>query len=160
RRRPRRLRARRLRLEEPPPLRRQPPHARQGQPPEGVGRARRAGVAAAGRRARRRWRDPGHPAGDLPCRPARPRRARSYRANRAIRARQAVMKRRRYDPLLEAPSRPGRAGAIAGAAYAVLGGILWVLASPPVGLWPLAFVAAAPTLVAIDRAPTPRRAGF
>ena len=70
------------------------------------------------------------------------------------------MKRRWYDPWLEAPARPGRAGALAGAGYAVLGGILWVLASPPVGLWPLAFAAAAPTLVAIDRAPTPRRAGL
>lgn len=70
------------------------------------------------------------------------------------------MKRRWFDPLLEAPARPGRAGALAGAGYAVLGGVLWVLASPPVGLWPVAFAAAMPTLVAIDRAPTPRRAGL
>ncbi|HUQ06494.1 MAG TPA: hypothetical protein VM261_28520, partial [Kofleriaceae bacterium] len=67
---------------------------------------------------------------------------------------------RRIDALLDAPARPGRPGTIAGAAYAVLGGILWVLASPPIGLWPLAWIAAAPTIVAIDRAPTPRRAGL
>lgn len=70
------------------------------------------------------------------------------------------MKRHWFDPLLAAPAKPGRAGTLAGAGYAVLGGMLWVLASPPIGLWPLAFLAAAPTLVAIDRAPTPRRAGL
>jgi apolipoprotein N-acyltransferase len=70
------------------------------------------------------------------------------------------VKRRRIDALLEAPAQPGRAGTLAGAGYAVLGGILWVLASPPIGLWPLAWLAAAPTLVAIDRATTARRAGL
>jgi apolipoprotein N-acyltransferase len=71
-----------------------------------------------------------------------------------------MTKRNRIEPWLAAPARPGRAGTLAGAGYAVLGGILWVLASPPVGLWPLAFVAMVPTLVAVDRAPTPRRAGL
>ncbi len=70
------------------------------------------------------------------------------------------MKRRTILSILELPARPGRPGALAGAGFAVLGGLLWVLASPPVGLWPLAWIAAAPTLVAIDRAPTPRRAGL
>jgi apolipoprotein N-acyltransferase len=70
------------------------------------------------------------------------------------------VKKHWFDPLLAAPTKPGRPGTLAGAGYAVFGGILWVLASPPIGLWPLAWVAAAPTLVAIDRAPTPRRAGL
>lgn len=62
--------------------------------------------------------------------------------------------------LFELPGRPGRTGALAGAGYAVLGGLLWVLSAPPVGWWPLGWLAAAPTLIAIDRAPTPRRAGL
>lgn len=66
----------------------------------------------------------------------------------------------RVDELLALPARPGRPGTLAGAGLAVLGGILWVLAAPPIGLWPLAWIAALPTLWAIDRAPTPRRAGL
>ncbi|MCL4228995.1 MAG: apolipoprotein N-acyltransferase [Myxococcales bacterium] len=61
---------------------------------------------------------------------------------------------------LDLPARPGRTGVVAGVGLAVVGGLLWVLAAPPFGLWPLAWLAAAPTLIAIDRAPTPRRAGL
>ncbi len=71
-----------------------------------------------------------------------------------------AVKRRWFDVFLDAPARAGRAGALAGAGYAVLGGVLWVLASPPIGLWPLGWLAAGPTLIAVDRAPTPRRAGL
>ena len=58
--------------------------------------------------------------------------------------------------------RPGQIAEhrLAGVGAAVLGGVLWVLAAPPIGLWPLAWIAAAPTLWAIDRAPTARRAGL
>ena len=58
------------------------------------------------------------------------------------------------------PGRPGRTGAIAGCLAGFVGGLLWVLASPPVGWWPLAWLAGFPTLWAIDRAATPRRAGL
>ncbi len=61
---------------------------------------------------------------------------------------------------LDLPGRPGRPGLLAGAAAAILGGLLWVLASPPIGVWPLAWLAPLPTLWAIDRAPTARRAGL
>jgi len=49
---------------------------------------------------------------------------------------------------------------LGGAGLAVLGGVLWVLASQPIGLWPLGWIAAVPTLLAIDRAQTPHRAGL
>ena len=58
------------------------------------------------------------------------------------------------------PGRPGRVGTAVGCAAAIVGGLLWVLAAPPIGLWPLAWLAPAPTLWAIDRAATPRRAGL
>jgi apolipoprotein N-acyltransferase len=61
---------------------------------------------------------------------------------------------------LELPARPGRAGTLAGCAAAIVGGLLWVLAAPPIGLWPLAWIAGWPTVWAIDRAPTARRAGL
>ena len=61
---------------------------------------------------------------------------------------------------LDLPGRPGRRGVAAGCAAAIAGGLLWVLASPPVGAWPLAWLAALPTVWAIDRAPTRRRAGL
>lgn len=65
--------------------------------------------------------------------------------------------RRRW---LDLPARTDRAGTIAGCVAAMVGGFLWVLAAPPIGLWPLGWLAAAPTLWAIDRAATPRRAGL
>jgi apolipoprotein N-acyltransferase len=61
---------------------------------------------------------------------------------------------------LDVPARPGRAGTAAACALAILGGVLWTLAAPPIGLWPLAWIAGLPTLWAIDRAPTARRAGL
>lgn len=58
------------------------------------------------------------------------------------------------------PARRGWIGAGAGVAAAVVSGLCWVLASPPYGLWPLGWLAALPIAWAIDRAPTPRRAGL
>lgn len=42
---------------------------------------------------------------------------------------------------------------------AALTGVLWVLASPPYGLWPLGWIAMVPVLWLIERAPTARTAG-
>ena len=61
---------------------------------------------------------------------------------------------------LDLPGQPGRVGTAVGCAAAIVGGLLWVLAAPPIGLWPLAWLAPAPTLWAIDRAATARRAGL
>lgn len=61
---------------------------------------------------------------------------------------------------LELPARPGRIGTLVACAAAIAGGLLWVLAAPPIGLWPLAWLAPLPTVWAIDRAPTARRAGL
>ena len=61
---------------------------------------------------------------------------------------------------LDLPARPGRTGTLVACALAILGGLLWTLAAPPIGLWPLAWIAAVPTIWVIDRAPTARRAGL
>ncbi|MEZ4399733.1 MAG: apolipoprotein N-acyltransferase [Kofleriaceae bacterium] len=61
---------------------------------------------------------------------------------------------------LAAPARPGRAGWLAGLAAAVASGVLWILASPPYGVWLLGWLAPWPVAWAIDQAPTPRRAGL
>lgn len=61
---------------------------------------------------------------------------------------------------IDLPGRPGRVGTAVGCAAAIVGGLLWVLAAPPIGVWPVAWLAPLPTLWAIDRAATPRRAGL
>lgn len=61
---------------------------------------------------------------------------------------------------LDLPARTDRVGTAIACAAALVGGLAWVLAAPPCGLWPLAWLAAWPTLWAIDRAPTRRRAGL
>lgn len=61
---------------------------------------------------------------------------------------------------LALPAEPGRRGTLIACAAAIAGGLLWVLAAPPIGWWPLAWLAPLPTLWVIDRAPTARRAGL
>jgi apolipoprotein N-acyltransferase len=60
--------------------------------------------------------------------------------------------------VLDLPARPGRGNALACAAIAVASGALFVLATAPIDLWPLAWLMLVPTLWLIDRAPTVRRA--
>ncbi|HVV85767.1 MAG TPA: apolipoprotein N-acyltransferase [Kofleriaceae bacterium] len=67
------------------------------------------------------------------------------------------MKRPRW---LDLPGQPGPRATQVACAAAIVGGLLWTLAAPPIGLWPIAWLAALPTLWVIDQAPTRRRAGL
>jgi apolipoprotein N-acyltransferase len=60
---------------------------------------------------------------------------------------------------LRASGSGRRPGAVA-LALSALSGLSWVLAGPDVDLWPLAYVGLVPLLVAVDRAPTLRRAAL
>ncbi len=61
---------------------------------------------------------------------------------------------------LALPARADRTGTTVACVAALLGGLMWVLAAPPIGLWPVAWLAGLPTVWIIDRAPTRRRAGL
>jgi apolipoprotein N-acyltransferase len=57
-------------------------------------------------------------------------------------------------------SSPGRRRSAVALALSALSGLSWVLAGPDVDLWPLAYVGLVPLLVAVERAPTLRRAAL
>jgi len=61
-------------------------------------------------------------------------------------------------PWLDLPSRTGRRATLAQLAVCALTALLWVLASPPYGLWPLAWIAMLPSIWLWARAGTARRA--
>jgi apolipoprotein N-acyltransferase len=58
------------------------------------------------------------------------------------------------------PARTDRNATLACLAIAVAGGLAWVIAAPPIGVWPLGWIALAPTLWLVDHAATPRRAAL
>lgn len=62
--------------------------------------------------------------------------------------------------VLEFPARTDRRGTLGCLAIAIAAGLLWVLASPPIGIWPIGWIALLPTLWLVDRAPTTRRAAL
>jgi len=58
------------------------------------------------------------------------------------------------------PARPGRRAAAACALLAIAAGVLWDIASKPIDLWPLGWIALAPAIWLVDRAATARHAGL
>ncbi|HTJ42431.1 MAG TPA: apolipoprotein N-acyltransferase [Kofleriaceae bacterium] len=58
------------------------------------------------------------------------------------------------------PSRTDRRATWTCIGIAAAAGLAWVFAAPPMDVWPLGWVALAPTLWLIDHAPTARRASF
>ncbi len=61
---------------------------------------------------------------------------------------------------LDLPARAGRRATLAQLGVAAASGLLTVLASPPFGLWPLGWIAFAPLLWLVSRAPRASRAGL
>lgn len=61
-------------------------------------------------------------------------------------------------PWVDAIATRGRRPTLIALAVALAAGALWVLAAPPLDLWPLAWLAPAPLLWLIDRAPSNKRA--
>ncbi|MCE9576195.1 MAG: apolipoprotein N-acyltransferase [Deltaproteobacteria bacterium] len=62
--------------------------------------------------------------------------------------------------ILEFPARTDRRATLACLGIAAFAGLLWVVASPPIGWWPVGWIALTPTLWLVDRAPTTRRAAL
>ncbi len=58
------------------------------------------------------------------------------------------------------PARTDRRATWACLGIAAAAGIAWVVASPPLGVWPLGWIALAPTLWLVEHAPTSRRAAL
>jgi apolipoprotein N-acyltransferase len=58
------------------------------------------------------------------------------------------------------PARTDRKATLTCLAIAAAAGLAWVVAAPPMGVWPLGWVALAPTLWLVDHAATPRRAAI
>lgn len=58
------------------------------------------------------------------------------------------------------PARTDRRATLACLAIAAGAGLAWVIASPPIGVWPLGWIALAPTLWLVEHAATPRRAAL
>ncbi len=57
-------------------------------------------------------------------------------------------------------ARTDRRATLACLGIAAAAGVLWVLATEPIALWPLGWIALAPTLWLVDHAPSPRRAAL
>src|SRR5690606_9830693 len=129
--------------ERAPPLRRHPPRPGQGQPSARAHRARRGPRRLPGR-ARRRRRDAGRLAGDLPH-PAGG--AGGHRPELTVAPRWLTRALAAIEPT-------DRRATLTALLIAIAAGSLWWLASPRFDVWPLAWIAPAPLVWLIDRAPT------